>query len=343
MTEWLWAVGIGVAATAVVALGMRLLLGFVLDRGGPAPDDPEAEPGPPLFGALTAPLAGMVPMRREAQEGMQRELLRAGLYRPTALLEYRAVRSVLTVLPLVAALLVALLWDDRNLTIDTAVAGVVLAVLGFSLPRLYVSSRGNARGREIQKGLPLALDLLALCLTAGENLVDAFTDVARQLHTTHPVLAGELALTARQGELRSLGHAVRQLAERVQVPEVTSLAFTLTQSEELGTDAARALLEMSSNLRTTMRQRAEGQASRTSLWMLFPTIFCLFVAAAIMLVGPGFLQLLREGQEALRYINETPNLIQEANRQAGQPLTVPGQPPPAQPGVSPVPGVAPSQ
>ena len=68
---------------------------------------------------------------------------------------------------------------------------------------------------------------------------------------------------------------------------MSTVAYTLTQAEELGTNTSSALLELSGSIRTTLRQDAEAQANRTSFWMLFPTTVCLYVAAAIMLMGPA--------------------------------------------------------
>src|SRR5207248_1396230 len=109
------------------------------------------------------------------------------------------------------------------------------------------------RSRRIKRALPLGLDLLSLCLTAGVNLLDAFAHVGRQLRATHPVLAAEMLLTHRQAGLRSLAHAMMRLADRTQTPELSTVAYTLTQAEELGTNTSATLLELSGSIRTTLR------------------------------------------------------------------------------------------
>ena len=103
---------------------------------------------------------------------------------------------------------------------------------------------------------------------------------------SHPALAEELEIVRQQSVLSSLEHTLAQLAERVAVPEVRNLALLLIQSERLGADASTALLEFSNNQRVNLRQSAEATANRASFWMLFPSVCCLWVAAAIVLIGP---------------------------------------------------------
>ncbi|HVS37539.1 MAG TPA: type II secretion system F family protein [Gemmataceae bacterium] len=291
----------------------------------PRPEVAEAEETArrPLFGGLTDAIGALVPLRAGAHEGVRKALLKAGFYHPSAFADYRAVRSLLTLFPLFFSLELALLWDGRGAILWTVGYGLLASMIGLSLPALYVRRRGERRSRQIKRALPLGLDLLSLCLTAGVNLLDAFAHVGRQLRATHPVLAGEMLLTHRQAELRSLGHALMRLADRVQTPDVSTVAYTLTQAEELGTNTSAALLELSSTIRTTLRQDAEAMANRTSFWMLFPTTGCLYVAAAIMLIGPGALQLIRDGANIQKTISESQSLIDQANRPVPLP-TPPG-------------------
>src|SRR5947208_12308330 len=118
-----------------------------------------------------------------------------------------AVRTVLVLLPLFAAGVLALLVEPEQVG-NVLIGGGVLALLGFSLPRVHLAIRGRTRCRAIERGLPLAIDLLTLCLSAGQNLLDAMRQVTGQLRTTHPVLAQELAIVRQQAELHSLENAL---------------------------------------------------------------------------------------------------------------------------------------
>jgi tight adherence protein C len=240
-----------------------------------------------LLGDLTPALAEQTPMSDRDRTELQRELMDAGFYRPTALMEYTAVRAVLVLVPLLAAAAVAVFIEASQFP-AVAIGAVVLAVLGYSLPRVYLNYLGRARTREVERGLPVALDMMTLGLTAGLTILASLRRVARELKRSFPVLAYELEIVEQQAELRSLEHALQQLADRVRIPEVRNLALILVQSERLGTDIATALLEFSASFRASLKQRAEAQANRASFWMSFPTILCLWVSAAIILVGPMY-------------------------------------------------------
>lgn len=242
-----------------------------------------------VLGELTPALAAQVPMSEEKKTELQRDLLTAGFYRKTALVEYGAIRAVLTFTPLILALAWALLVD-REQMLNLVFLGVLGAMAGFSLPRLYLVIRGKIRTRQIERALPVAVDMLVMCLSAGLNLLTSIRRVRRELRHAHPVLAQEFEIIHLQAELSSLQHALQQFAERVQVPEVRNLAMILVQSERLGTDTSAALLEYSNNLRTNIRQRADAYANKTMFWMLFPTLLCLWIPAAIILIGPAVLE-----------------------------------------------------
>ena len=269
---------------------------------------PPASSSEYLFEGLTRPLAGLLPSSEKARTTIQQELRAAGYYGHGALTDYLALRNLLVTASLLIAGALCLIFDPAD-TPAIAVGGLVAAILGFSVPRLLIQFRGRNRAQQIQRALPTGVDLLALALTAGLNLYAAFQRVAIELRFSYPVLAEEFDYVRRQAELRSLEFALEQLADRVRLPEMRNLAIILAQSERLGSDATAVLLEASNNLRITMRQRAETQANRTSLWLLFPTVACFLVAAALIIIGPIFLDFRRqmdlsrlEGQKNLNLI-----------------------------------------
>lgn len=269
----------------------------VASRLASASDDSFADvPASTLLGGLTEPLAE-VPMSEEQKATLRRELMEAGLYRPTALMEYTALRVALVGVPLIGAAALAVLvdriWIPRVLA-----AGLILAALGFSIPRVILHFMRRRRSQQIERGLPVAVDLLALSLSGGLHVYPALARVARELRHSYPVLAEELMIVQHQAGLSNLDHALAGFAARTNVQEVRNLALILTQSERLGTDITAALLEFSTNFRTTLRQRAEGYANRANFWMLFPTILCLWLPAVVILFAPVLFEARRGMQEA---------------------------------------------
>lgn len=252
-----------------------------------------------LLGDMTPALAAQVPMGVDTKHDLQKELKAAGYYRNAALLEYGAVRTILVVTPLVVAGLLALFVDPTQVP-SVLIGGGIIGLLGYSLPRLFIYFRGKLRGRSIEQGLPLAIDMLTLCLSAGQNILMAFQRVSSEIRFAHHILADELDIVRQQAELRSLPHALQQWADRVQVDEVRNLSMILIQSERLGTDTCSALLEYSNSLRTNLRQRADAKANKTMFWMLFPTLLCLWIPAAIVLIGPAVLEFQQHRKTAMQ-------------------------------------------
>ena len=255
------------------------------ERLQPAGADADSRPDFVLGEELTPALAAQLPGTGRDRSEIAPELRAAGFYAPSALTNYLAIRAALVLVSLLGAGIVAVLVEPRHMGL-AVVGGLCLALLGYSLPRFYVRSLARSRSREIERGLPVAVDLLALGITGGQNILAALARVSRELRLSFPVLAEELEIVRSQASLNTLSHALQQWSDRVQVAEVRTLALILTQSERLGTDLSTSLMEFSTNFRTQMRQRADAQANRASVWMIFPSLFCLWLPAAIVLVGP---------------------------------------------------------
>jgi tight adherence protein C len=304
---WVQYGGIGLAVA-----GVPLLL-FLLFRPRkspvPPPDEDASQSGIGsksglVLGDMTSALAGQLPGQTDRDREQLLPLIRqGGNYRPSALLEYQAVRAVLVLVPLVAAVATALLIDTKYIP-ATLIIGFVLAVLGFSVPRLVLASRARNRVTEIERGLPVFADLLAISLLAGQSLMGGMKRVTDQLRGSFKGLAEELDIVIRQGELLSLAAAFEQWADRSQVNEIRNLAVIITQSQKLGNDPSAVLMEFANNMRVTLRQRADTQAQKTSFYALFPTILCMWVPALILLVAPIYFQFAKQREEVRKAFNE---------------------------------------
>lgn len=257
-----------------------------------------------LLGKWTPALAAQVPVGGAKGEEIQKELLAAGYYRQVALMEYAALRTVLIVAPIVMTGVLALLADNDQVP-SILIWGGIISLLGYSLPRIYIALKGRARMRSIEAGLPIAVDMLTLCLSAGQNLLAAFRRVAEEMRHCHQTLAEELEIVHQQAELRSLPHALQQFANRVPAPEVRNMAMIVIQAERLGTDICSALMEYANSLRTSSRQKADARANKTMFWMLFPTLLCLWIPAAIILIAPAVLEFQEQRKNALQQWRES--------------------------------------
>lgn len=168
-----------------------------------------------------------------------------------------------------------------------------MGALGYILPTLVVRSKARGRQKEITLTLPDALDLLVVCVEAGLGLNQAFLRVADEIHPLSQVTALEfhmMNLEIRAGTPRE--EALRNLFERTGVEDIRSLTMMMIQADRFGTSIAHALRVHSDTLRDKRRQRAEEAAAKTTIKMIFPLVLCIFPAMFVVLIGPGFLQIL---------------------------------------------------
>ncbi len=312
MNDWLILGWVSAAVAVVAFIVLYRLIAWRrnrLERLRRLDDD---GPPPMMFGSWTPALAQQIPLTPDGASDLKHDLRSAGFYRPGAFFEYAAVRSLLVLVPLLATGVWALLAPTAQVQ-TILIGGLIVTVLGYSLPRIYLIARARARARAISRGLPVAIDLLTLCLTAGQNILNALEQTARELASSHPAVSEELAIVEHQTRLHSLEQALQQLAQRVPLPQVRNLTLLLIQSERLGTDTAATLMEYATNLRTNIRQRAEARAARASFWLLFPSVFCLFVSAAIILIGPSYLEFWQYRKESRRLLDQGKTSVQTAN------------------------------
>jgi len=167
------------------------------------------------------------------------------------------------------------------------VAGLVLALVGYYAPSLYVGYRTKERQRAIRNGLPDALDLLTVCVEAGSGLDQAVAKAGDELRISHPDLAEELTIVTteiRAGKTRV--EAFKNLSRRTGVEEVRSLVSMLTQTDRFGTSIAEALRVHADMSRTKRRQLAEERAGKVGVKLVFPLALCLFPALYIVCFGP---------------------------------------------------------
>jgi tight adherence protein C len=265
----------------------RLVRDQYLDRGRSLLPEPWLQ-------ALEAMTPGV---RRGGADDLRQLLRSAGYDRPTAVQEYRAVRLLLILLALGIAGLLGAVAPASYLP-SIALAGLIAALLAFSVPRAIIAMQGRARTQAISRGLPLAMDLMAISLQSGLDPTNAARRVSLAVERAYPELSAELRDVYQVAQLQTMERGWKHLADRVPTEEVRNLCSIMVQSERVGSDAASALTEFSNSYRASARLRAESQANRASFWMLFPTISCLFVASAIMLLGPVVYQFFTGGDSA---------------------------------------------
>jgi tight adherence protein C len=165
---------------------------------------------------------------------------------------------------------------------------------GFFIPRFLLKRAMRARQRRIRLALADALDLTVICVEAGLALDQAMMRVGEDLAPAHPELAAEfhlLTLETRAGKPRV--EALKNLAARTGVDDITALVATLVQTDRFGTSIAQALRIHSDSLRTERRQRAEEQAAKTTVKMILPLVVFVLPSLIFVTIGPAIIQLLK--------------------------------------------------
>ncbi|KJK44649.1 hypothetical protein UK23_28650 [Lentzea aerocolonigenes] len=159
------------------------------------------------------------------------------------------------------------------------------AVFGFFLPDLLLLNAGQKRQEKVRRALPDALDMLTVCVEAGLGFDAALAQVARN---TNGPLAQECARVLQEMQIgKSRNEALRALTMRTTVAELRAFVSALAQAGELGVPIASVLREQAREMRVRRRQRAEEQAQKVPVKILFPLIVCLFPAMFVVIIGPG--------------------------------------------------------
>jgi len=171
---------------------------------------------------------------------------------------------------------------------------LVIGVIGFLLPDLWLTHVVSKRQERIRLSIPDALDLLVICMEAGLGLDQAILRVGQELKISHPDLSDEfvlIGLEQRAGKARL--EAWKSMADRVGVESVRQFVQMLVQTERFGTPISKSLGAFSDALRIRRRQQAEEMAAKTTIKMIPPLVLFIFPNLFIVLLGPACIMIYR--------------------------------------------------
>ncbi len=190
---------------------------------------------------------------------------------------------------LLAGPVVALLVMGVSLT--SVIWMAILGAVGFFLPDLLVWNMAMKRQDQLRRGLADSLDMLTVCVEAGQGFDAALQQVAR--NTEGPV-AGEFARIMAEisiGKPRS--EAFQSLGQRTTVQEIKNFVSALVQADRLGLPISNVLREQSNEMRLARRQRAEEKAMQVPVKILFPMLLFIFPAVFIVILGPAAIRMIQ--------------------------------------------------
>jgi tight adherence protein C len=238
----------------------------------------------PRFQALVAALKRIgerAPKSAKEMGTLRLRLVQAGFRREEAMTIFFGVRVAFALA--LFSVFATSIFTRPNITLALGGLG-----LGYLLPGMVLARLAKHRAHRIRLSLADMLDLLVVSVEAGLGLDQALSRVGQELAFAYPELADELRLInleMRAGKPRS--EALRNLADRTGVDDLSSLVTMLIQTDKFGTSVAQSLRVYSETLRTKRRQRAEEAAAKTGVKMVFPLVLCIFPAIWVVTIGPA--------------------------------------------------------
>ena len=169
--------------------------------------------------------------------------------------------------------------------------GIPAAAMGFFLPELWLGGRISKRQTDVRKAMPDALDLLTICVEAGLGFDGAMAKVYEKWDNEVGRAFGRVIREIQLGKLRR--DALKDMADRLGVPEMTSFIAAVIQSEQLGVSLAKVLRIQADQMRIKRRQLAEEQAHKAPIKMLIPMALLIFPSICIVLMTPALLMLMQ--------------------------------------------------
>lgn len=230
------------------------------------------------------------PKTAEELSATRLKLLRAGYHSKDAVRMFHFAQFALGLGILAIGTLLALVKStQQEMTTTTMVLyTIVPAAIGYYAPQYWVQRRIQSRQQEITEGFPDALDMMLVCVEAGQSLDQSIIRVGNEARAGYPALAEEFEMVAHEvkaGKERSV--VLRDMSERVGLPDITSFTTTLIQSSSFGTSIADALRVYSAEMRDKRVMRAEEKANTIPTKLTLGTMLFTVPPLLVILIGPS--------------------------------------------------------
>ncbi len=218
------------------------------------------------------------------------KMMRAGYRGKNAVRLFHFAQLALGIGGLVLGSAYAMLMSlQQELTIQFMVYSTLgPAAAGYFLPKYWITRNIQSRQTEILEGFPDALDLMLVCVEAGQSLDQSINRIAKEARAAYPALADELDIVAQEVKAgKERVSVLKDMAARVDVPDITSFVTTLVQSATFGTSIAEALRMYSAEMRDKRVMRAEEKANKLPTKMTLGTMMFTLPPLMIILIGPS--------------------------------------------------------
>lgn len=218
------------------------------------------------------------------------QMTRAGYRGKNAVRSFHALQFLLGIVFLIVGVIYAIFASTTGEISGMKMLMVVLgpAAIGYYLPKYWVERRIQTRQAEIQDGFPDALDMLLVCVEAGQSLDQGIIRVTKELGSGYPALGEEFEIVSHEVKAgKDKPTVLRGFADRCGVPDVASFVTVMIQSQSFGTSIAEALRVYSSEMRDKRIMRAEELANKLPTKITLGTMMFTVPPLLIILVGPS--------------------------------------------------------
>jgi tight adherence protein C len=168
---------------------------------------------------------------------------------------------------------------------------IIGLAIGFFIPQLWLDEQIKKRQLEIRKAMPDALDLLTICVEAGLGFDAAMSNVAQKWENELSLAFARAIREVQLGKVRR--EALKSMADRIDLAEMSSFVAAIIQSEQLGVSMAKVLRIQAEQMRMRRRQYAEELAHQAPVKMLLPMVGFIFPSIFIVLMTPAILQIMK--------------------------------------------------
>ena len=241
------------------------------------------------------------PQDEEEYSAIQLKLLQAGYRTKNAVRMYHFSQFALGIILLLVGIIFAIY---KSSTGDPSTQNTMLMILGpgvvgYMFPKYWVTKRQQARMEELINGFPDSLDLMLVCVEAGQSLDQSIVRVAREIRAGFPALADEFDQVAHEMKAgKDRIQVLRDMSERAGVPDIASFVTVLIQSASFGTSVAEALRVYASEMRDKRVMRAEEKANKLPTKMTLATMMLTVPPLLIILIGPSIYEIVKVFGEA---------------------------------------------
>ncbi|MFZ7092955.1 type II secretion system F family protein [Primorskyibacter sp. 2E233] len=159
---------------------------------------------------------------------------------------------------------------------------------GYMAPKYWINKRVEKRKDEIQSGFPDALDMMLVCVDAGQSMDQSIVRISKELRASYPALADEYEIIAHEMKAgKDKTQVLNDMSERCGVQDVSSFVTVLNQAQTFGTSISDALRVYAGEMRDKRVMRAEEKANQLPTKMTLTTMMLTVPPLLIILVGPS--------------------------------------------------------